>query len=271
MSRPGGTLADTRGSGRRGKCVVQPRCDLLGGQHANACSGELEGERDAVESPANVAHCACVAIRELERCERRLRAFDKKLNRLGAAEGWNEPRRLAGDAEGLAARREDAQSRAAPEELFRELRGRVDQVLAVVEHEKHGRVGDRGDERLDRSAAAVRDVEGGGDFAADDRWIRDGCEIDPGDTRVPACLGCRDLACESRFSAAAGAGQCEETGATDKPCELGELMAATDEPRQVDGEVCRGGLVREGRRRRGRGRRHSGGRGKRTEGSGPQH
>ena len=62
-----------------------------------------------------------------------------------------------------------------------------------------------------------------------------GREVDPSDARVSAGVRGRDLARESRLAAAAGAGEREQSRRADQPRELAQLMAATDEPRQVDG------------------------------------
>ena len=44
-----------------------------------------------------------------------------------------------------------------------------------------------------------------------------------------------NMNCQPRLPASAGTRQCEESGGADQASELGQFMAATDEPRQVDG------------------------------------
>jgi hypothetical protein len=77
-------------------------------------------------------------------------------------------------------------------------------------------------------------VQRRGDFARDDRRVGDRGEIDPGNPGVATGFRRRDLAGESRLAASAGAGQREQTCRADQPRQLAELVAATDEPRQVD-------------------------------------
>ena len=194
--------------------------------------------------------------------QRRLRALDEQLDRFGAAERRNEPRRLAGDAERLAAGREDAEcagsaGAAAPRAPRSRRRGArscrargASGVSPIVRDERLGRVGRRG-RGCGASVATSRAMIAGS---------RDGGEIDPARCARTCPLRMRATSRASRvFPLPPAPVSVRSRVRADEPRELGELMAATDEPRQVDGEIGRGGLVRERRRRRGRGRRHSGG------------
>ena len=118
--------------------------------------------------------------------------------------------------------------------MLHQFRGRVDQMLAVIEHEQHCRVGDGANESFGGPAAAVGNLECRRDFAWDACGIGDRGEIDPADPSEPASVCRRDFARESSFAAATGAGECEQPRRSDQTAELGQLMGATDEPGQVN-------------------------------------
>ncbi len=65
--------------------------------------------------------------------------------------------RLAGDAQRLAARREHLEAGARLQEPVRELGARVDQVLAVVEHDEQASVCHELRQRVERRAAGLLD------------------------------------------------------------------------------------------------------------------
>src|SRR5581483_12195418 len=89
--------------------VVEPFQDLLHGQDANARRRELDGERDAVQAPADLGDVFGVVGREHEVRTHTPRAFDEELYRLASGnvvvgrkrERGHPPRDLTLDAEGL--------------------------------------------------------------------------------------------------------------------------------------------------------------------------
>ena len=132
----------------RSERVVEARGDLRGRERGDARGGQLDRQRDAVEAAA-----------DRRRRRRRCRRSSAKLGRGGRARSTNSahrlgaragrassarqrerrhaPRDLAGDAQRLAARGQDAQARAAGAAAASASGAqRLDQVLAVVEHEQ---------------------------------------------------------------------------------------------------------------------------------------
>jgi hypothetical protein len=110
--------------------------DLFGRQHAYACRGELDGERDAVQAAADVAQRRRVCLRFDERRHRRLRALDEQLHRFSSNKRWDEPRRLTRDSERLTTRRHDTQLATTAQKALGERRTAVHDVLAVVENDE---------------------------------------------------------------------------------------------------------------------------------------
>ena len=127
-------VAGHGGPGRRGQDferLVQPRRDLVGGQDAHARGRQLDGERNAVQPPADLAHRLGVRVIECERRRDRASALEKQPPGLGLehgvrgracrhGQGRHEPRLFARHAERLAARGEDAKTRATLEQRFDE-------------------------------------------------------------------------------------------------------------------------------------------------------
>ena len=109
-------------------------------------------------------------------------------------------------------------------------------MLAVVEYEQHRAVADGADERFGWPAAAVGDVERGRDFARDARRIRDRREVDPAGPRVSRRLQQRRLLARAEsFRCRRRPVSVSSRVAPISRAELAQLVAATNEPRQVDG------------------------------------
>ena len=125
-------------------------------------AASLDRERDAVEAVADGGDGGRIADRQFEIRAGRCSALDEQQHRFvlrqylrleGRAqvrdhEGGERQRRLARDMQRLAAGCEDLQVRARCEHLPREVRARMQQVLAVVEHEEDLAVGDMLRQRL---------------------------------------------------------------------------------------------------------------------------
>ena len=122
----------------------------LGRAHRpHPCRRQLERERHAVEPDADLGDRGRVCVVELEVVARGTGPFDEELHRgdlgqrgdrVGAIgrdrERRNRPHDLGRDAERLAARRQHAHIGAPPQDELHQLAGRVEHVLAVVEHEQ---------------------------------------------------------------------------------------------------------------------------------------
>ena len=50
------------GAGEKPETVIEPVADVLGAHGHHAGRGELDGERDPVETPADLAHCSGVDV-----------------------------------------------------------------------------------------------------------------------------------------------------------------------------------------------------------------
>ncbi len=151
------------------EAIGEPLGDRLDGERAHARGREFESERDAVEPPTDFDECRRVLEGQGESRLHRLDAVDEQAHcfipeqridgrrfaRLGNGQGRHRIRSLAGHVQGLAARREELESRAGLHELLREVGARVDQVLAVVENHEELAVPDELDERLDHRAAGL--------------------------------------------------------------------------------------------------------------------
>ena len=100
----------------------------------------------------------------------------------GYREEWHEPGCLDGDTERLTTRRENAEPRTATQEGIGEIACRVEEMLAVVEHEQRRPIAQRVDERLDeRAARRLADGERRGDVLGEESRIGEGRQLDPGD------------------------------------------------------------------------------------------
>ena len=194
--------------------VVEPLRDLLGRQHAHARRGELDRERNAVEAAADVVDSAAAfALRELNDGDRRLRALDEQLHRLGARRAaeratpsrWRR-RALRGSSRECVSSRTAAQQRSASaaqaSTRCSQLSSTMSDALspiAAIERLTSGR------------AAAIRDVERRRDFAATTSVgsASGARSTQPMRSNIADSVR-RELAGEARLAAAAGAREGEQ-------------------------------------------------------------
>jgi hypothetical protein len=242
------------------EAVVEARRDLVRAQMPHARPRELDRERDAVQPLADLSHRAVGLARERKAGARRRCAIREQLDRLAAAasleirlgrrdrERRHLPHVLSVDVERLAARGEDRQPRTAAEQEIGELRGALDDVLTVVEHEQHVPVADAVDELILRgeldSRARAHETrgrrDGGGNLPA--RARRD--QVGAAHARRE---GVRDvighLPGEPALPATSDAGQCHEAVGGERRRDPAPRVAAADEAR------ARPRGCRDGRRR----------------------
>lgn len=227
--------------------VVDADRDLAERERPDARGREFDRERQAVGCRANALDVADRLVGDGEVGSSRYPAVREQPDRRvaqclfgwGAWRGNGQPGhgrdQLAGDAERFAAGGEHAQARAGGEQFRGELGDGVDDVLAVVEHEQHRALGERGDQafgRLMRCVAALRwDRERG--FAQPERRehrlrdvgaARERREFDEADR---ACLA-RGLDRQPGLAGAAGAGQRDETAALQQLADAAQLLVAAD-------------------------------------------
>ena len=135
-------LARQRGArpaGEQAEPIVQARRGSAERERSGAGGRELDGERQTVEAGADVGDHRVVVVGEFERRAGGVSPGDEEAHGVVGRERRHRPDGLAADAQSLAARGEDAQRRAATQQVLGDLGGRGDHVLAVVEHDQHAR------------------------------------------------------------------------------------------------------------------------------------
>jgi hypothetical protein len=245
--------------GQEAEAVVQASGDLLRGQSGHPRGGQLDRERYAVEPPADLDDARGVPLGQVEAGQRAPRPLDEQPRGLGAlrvrprvhavgaraarlrhAQRRHPPPRLAGNAEGLAAGCQDPEAGAAPEKRVRERGARVDEVLAVVEHEQEPPRPQVVDQRfVDGPVGLVGQAERGGDGPGDQRRRGDRRQIDePDPVRVVARQPVGDLDREARLADPARPGQRDQAGHGEERADLGALRLAPDEAGRAEREVA---------------------------------
>ena len=169
--RPQRLVAAHRASGRSGEepeALVEPLRDLRRGEHAGARRGELDRERDSVETPAYLEHGAHVVVADGEVVLRRRRSIGEEPHRIARqrrvergirGRDGERPDRddlLARQAEALPAGREHAEPGAPAQQVVDEVRNRAEHVLAVVEHQQRLAAREAAHQRLTRGQSGSR-------------------------------------------------------------------------------------------------------------------
>jgi hypothetical protein len=132
------------------EALAQVRGDLVERERGRAGRGELDGQRHAVQAPADLLHGADGVIRGIEARPRRGGALAEQP--LGLGQGGHPPGDLVGAVQRLAARGQDAHAGPGAQNLLGQAGARVDQVLAVVEHDQRLPRGQIRDQRLQGGA-----------------------------------------------------------------------------------------------------------------------
>ncbi len=244
-------------AGQQAEPIVQPRRDLVWRQGSDPRCRELDRQRDAVQSQADLPDRVGVLLGEGKSREHRAAAVDEELHgiargqslerlrRSGSARFGQRHRRhghqaLAGHAERLAAGCHDAQVGAAAEELVRDVDDRVEQVLAVVQDQEHAPVGERGQQCRDRAAGRLLQLQRRYDRVADQRPIRQRAELDvPDTTGVGIDQVGPDFQREPGLSDATRPGEGEDRGGGKARLRIGDLLRATDEAGELVRQVVR--------------------------------
>ena len=158
-------------------------------------------------------------------------------NASGTGSGGTGKRGLAADVQRLAARREDLRLDPRLQEFGRELGARLQQMLAVVEHDQHATVLDEPRQGLgDRSPGLLLYAYDGSHRLGDEPWIGQRRELDqPDSVRVLVHHAGGDLQRQPRFADAAGARQRDEPGLRQ---ELRDLRRARARGRRTRSAAC---------------------------------
>ena len=246
-----------RTTGEEPEAVIEAVEDLLRAQHASARGRELDRERDAVEPVADPRDRRGRRVVEVEVRPDLAGALDEELHRLvllqgvetrfvraGERQARHPPCGFAGHAELLSAGREHDDAGTCEQDPFRDLGGRVDEVLAVVEHHERGLRREMIDEHVERRAgpAARGRPTAAATALGTSVGVGDRCELDePRPVGEAFERARRELEREPRLPAAAGTGEREHAGLAEELAQHRELGFAPDEAgelhRQVVGEV----------------------------------
>ncbi len=219
-----------RAAGEKPQPLRQPVEHGLRTERADARRRELDGEREAVDAPADLADGAAIIRRDPEvGLERAGALLEKRLRRLGVERG-NREDVLARQMEHRPARDEQRQAGRASEKLD-ECRSRLAQVLGVVEDQQELARAQGLGERLER-ALRVGDAERLGDRRDDQLGLAERRQLhEHGTVRVRGRGGARGLESQPRLAASACAGEDEEpdVAASEERGEGVEVRLAPDE------------------------------------------
>ena len=249
-----------RAGGEQREPIVEPREDRGDREHPGASSGELDRQREAVEHPAHRRDLLGIGGVDREVPAHGPGPLGEQLHGLAGAEvvhrgarRWQAERRhgpqhLAGDAERLAAGREDADGRAHAQQVCRECGAGVEDVLAGVEDEQAGPVGEPGGERVHR-VGERRQADGGGQLVRHVRRVGHLGELHQPHGALRA-LAVRHGEGQTGLAGAAWAGERDHAVPRDEVVELGDLLLSPDQTGGRRGEAWRGVLRGEPDRRR---------------------
>jgi hypothetical protein len=237
------------------EALVEALEDLARAHRPHARRGKLDGERNAVEAAADLDHRSGIALRPEAR-QHRARPLGEQRDCRRVHAGRRCQRRqgqdaLAVDREGLAAGCQHRQPRTALQELADQLRHRLDQVLAIVEHQQEpalaqhlDHAGDQGPVRL------LLDAELSGNGVPDGLRIADGGELaQPGAVVVAAAGARRGLQHEPRLADTAHARDVHEPRLAQQARDLGQLPGAAEQRRGRRRQVAAARLGGDQRRK----------------------
>ena len=125
----------TAAAGEETEAFVESRRDLGRPERDDPRRRELDGERDAVESTADLGDRGVVRVDGRVRSHRPCPLVEQ-LHGLVVDERAERPHLLPSDGESFAARGQDPRRLRSAEHAVRQVRGGVEEVLAVVEHEQ---------------------------------------------------------------------------------------------------------------------------------------
>ncbi len=150
-----------------GELVVQSSQDVAQRERTHVAGREFDGERQAVQAPADLGHQVAVAAMEREFGEVAHGAVDEEPYGIGLHQGRHivsgvgrrqgqltDPEHgLSGHPQGLPAGGQDPQTGAAAQQGRRQPGARLGQMLAVVQNQHPGGVTDRPDQHVDAGPA----------------------------------------------------------------------------------------------------------------------
>ena len=226
--------------GQQPEAVTQAVEDLGQRHHAHARRRQLDPKGQTVQAVTDLAHGGGVVNADAEIGPGQPRTVDEEFDRfVRERQRRHPPGRFAGHPDRLTARREDRQLRAGAQERDDEFGARVEQVLAVVEHEEHRTVTEEPRKCVGCGAARlVREAERPDRRYRHHLGIGDRREID--EPHIAVELGCRlggDLHRQPGLTDAARAGQGHQPVLGQGLDHVVRQGDATHEPRQLHGKA----------------------------------
>ncbi len=242
------------GGGEQREPVLQRIGDLVDREHPHPRRGELEGERQAVETSADAGDRQRVRVVDGETGTDDLRPGREQLRRFRvpqflrrrdthgrSGQRWDLPDRLAVDAQYLAAGDHHVQLRALAQQVGDDLGAGGEEVLAVVEHHEMAPVAKVGADGVEQGAPRrVGHVERVDQGARYPRGVGERGQVDPahrvGLAAIPVV---RDLHGEPGLAAAAGTDQADRARGGERRADGVEFAAPTDVRAQRDRQPAR--------------------------------
>jgi hypothetical protein len=226
-------------AGQHTEAVREAGGDGFDGHRAHARGGELDRERQAVQAPADVRHVMGVLRRHLEIRLHRGGAIDEEAHRLRIVQHAHLVDRFARDVQRLAAGSQDAHVLACLQELLGEIRGRLEDVLAVVEDHQHALALRVARQRLDHRAPGILlHAQHRGERVRHALFVGHGRQL-----HEPHAVGEFEeqarahLQRQARFPRAAHAHERGQAPGAERFADVGDLLLAADEARELRGQV----------------------------------
>src|SRR5262249_48606331 len=253
--RPQGLLARGAVSGPTGKDrepLIQALRQLPWRQKLDPSSRQLERQRQTVDTSTDVANRLVVVGCEFEIGPDGTYALSEEGERIFVTERGNGVLLLRCKVKRFTARGQRVEPFAAAKKR-RELLGRLEDMLEVVEDQKHGLLGEPLGKRIgERLAGFLPNADRGGDGREDERRVGDRLEGNEVGAALELSGGVRRrLHGETRLADAARARQRHEAVLVHDGAQLSQLPFPPDERRRLHGEVRRAAVerVRRGERR----------------------
>jgi hypothetical protein len=239
-----------RAAGQQPEAVVQTRRDLRGRQRPHPGGGQLDGQRDPVESLADGVDGVSVAVVDDEPGHDVVGPVREQADRLGLDHRRHPPDGLAGHAERLAAGGQHRHLRAGAQQRVHQLGGGVDHVLAVVQADQQPPIPEVHGQRPQGPAGGLDHHPGAGRHQlGHPRGIGHRAQIDPPDAVRPPVRQARSrLHRQAGLAAAARARERDKLMTPEQPLHDGQLATPADEARDLQREVV--GQCIEGPQRR---------------------
>jgi hypothetical protein len=240
---PGGAAGQQPGA------ATQSGGELLGTEGRAPGRRQFDGQRHAIEAGAQLGDRRRVVRGHLEGGIGRAGPRGEQEAGLGGGDRasraifWQAQRRygndeLARDVEAFPACCEDPYPPAPFEQRGHQAGGRLQDVLAVVEHDQHLAVGEHPDKGRGRARGlSFRNLKDLSDAGRDERGIGEGRQLDQPGTIVEVGLGQRrHTQGEAGLTAPAGAGQRDDPGGLKALEHSGDLRAASHQRTHLCGQ-----------------------------------